>query len=178
MKPETEQLLHQCRTALLQQSNEQLNTLFVSWFERLVGEESMDEALDDLCLLLGYGIRSLHSHILYATYTAWWEVEAELQLRLHERAAFEEPLARILAVGDPIDCIEVSLPVDGQRARIQLHPGEPLLGALQSILRVGMSSQPFGELSSLAGLAHVVEQDEQVLHYSNVVSALERVANT
>ena len=75
MKPETEHLLHQCRTALLQQSNEQLNTLFVSWFERLVGEESMDEALDDLCLLLGYGIRSLHSHILYATYTAWWEVE-------------------------------------------------------------------------------------------------------
>ncbi len=77
MKPETEQLLHQCRTALLQQSNEQLDTLFVSWFERLVGEESVDEALDDLCLLLGYGIRSLQSHILYATYTAWWEVEGE-----------------------------------------------------------------------------------------------------
>jgi hypothetical protein len=75
MKPETEQLLHQCRTALLQQSNEQLNTLFVSWFERLVGEESVDEALDDLCLLLGYGIRSLQSQILYATYTSWWEVE-------------------------------------------------------------------------------------------------------
>jgi hypothetical protein len=75
MKPETEQLLHQCRTALLQQSNEQLHTLFVSWFERLVGEESVDETLDDLCLLLGYGIRSLQSKILYATYTAWWEVE-------------------------------------------------------------------------------------------------------
>ena len=80
MKPETEQLLHQCRTALLQQSNEQLNTLFVSWFERLVGEESMDEALDDLCLLLGYGIRSLQSRILYATYTSWWEVEGEAGL--------------------------------------------------------------------------------------------------
>src|SRR5260221_2990217 len=80
MKPETEQLLHQCRTALLQQSNEQLNTLFVSWFERLVGEESMDEALDDLCLLLGYGIRSLQSQILYATYTSWWEVEGEAGL--------------------------------------------------------------------------------------------------
>jgi hypothetical protein len=75
MKPETEQLLHQCRTTLLHYSNEQLNTLFVSWFERMVGEESMDEALDDLCLLLGYGIRSTQSHILYATYTAWWEVE-------------------------------------------------------------------------------------------------------
>jgi hypothetical protein len=35
----------------------------------------MEEALDDLCLLLGYGIRSLHSAILYTTYTAWWEVE-------------------------------------------------------------------------------------------------------
>src|SRR6266536_2785410 len=41
----------------------------------MVGEEYMDEALDDLCLLLGYGIRSSHSHLLYATYTAWWEVE-------------------------------------------------------------------------------------------------------
>jgi hypothetical protein len=75
MKPETEQLLHQCRAALLQQSNEQLHTLFVSWFERLVGEESLEETLDDLCLLLGYGIRSFQSQILYATYTAWWEVE-------------------------------------------------------------------------------------------------------
>jgi hypothetical protein len=80
MMPKTEQLLHQCRTALLQQSNEQLNTLFVSWFERLVGEESMDEVLDDLCLLLGYGICSLHSNILYATYTAWWEVEGSADL--------------------------------------------------------------------------------------------------
>src|SRR5260370_39575876 len=80
MKPETEQLLNQCRTALLEQSNEQLNTLFVCWFERLVGEESMDEALDDLCLLLGYGMRSLQSQILYATYTSWWEVEGEAGL--------------------------------------------------------------------------------------------------
>src|SRR5260370_34110296 len=41
-----------------------------------------------------------------------------------------------------------------------------------------MSRQPLGELSSLAGLAHVVEKDEQVLHYSNVVSALARVAKS
>lgn len=75
MKPETEHLLHQCRSAFLQQSNEQLHTLFVSWFECLVGEESVDETLDELCLLLGYGIRSAQSQILYATYTAWWEVE-------------------------------------------------------------------------------------------------------
>ncbi len=77
MKPETEKLLHQCRVMLLHYSNEQLNTLFMSWFERMVGEEYIDEVLDDLCLLLGYGIRSSHSHILYATYTAWWEVEGE-----------------------------------------------------------------------------------------------------
>ncbi len=75
MKPETERLLHQCRSAFLQQSNEQLHTLFVAWFERLVGEESIEETLDDLCLLLGYGIRSVQSQILYATSTAWWEVE-------------------------------------------------------------------------------------------------------
>ncbi len=80
MKPETEKLLHQCRVALLHYSNEQLDALFVSWFERMVGEEYMDEALDDLCLLLDYGIRSLHSHILYATYTAWWEVEGSADL--------------------------------------------------------------------------------------------------
>jgi len=78
MKPETERLLQQCRATLLQYSAEQLNTLFVSWFERMVGEETMDEDLDDLCLLLGYGIRSEHSNILYATYTAWWEVEGSL----------------------------------------------------------------------------------------------------
>jgi hypothetical protein len=80
MKPETEKLLHQCRVMLLHYSNEQLNTLFMSWFERMVGEESIDEVLDDLCLLLGYGVRSAHSHILYATYTAWWEVEGSADL--------------------------------------------------------------------------------------------------
>ncbi len=78
MKPKTERLLHQCRTVLLHYDNEQLNMLFVSWLERMVGEEYMDEDLDDLCLLLGYGIRSPHSHILYATYTAWWEVEGSV----------------------------------------------------------------------------------------------------
>ncbi len=75
MKPETERLLQQCRSMLLQYDNERLNALFVSWFERMIGEEDMDEDLDDLCLLLGYGVRSTSSHILYATYTAWWEVE-------------------------------------------------------------------------------------------------------
>ncbi|HEY4386311.1 MAG TPA: hypothetical protein VGN34_17780, partial [Ktedonobacteraceae bacterium] len=75
MKPKTEKLLQQCRATLLQYSSEQLNTLFLSWFEHMIGEESMDEDLDDLCLLLGYGIRSAHSQVLYATYTAWWEIE-------------------------------------------------------------------------------------------------------
>lgn len=75
MKPEMEQQLHHCRAAFVQQSNEQLDSLFVSWFERMVGEDLMEEALDDLCLLLGYDICSLHSAIVYATYTAWWEVE-------------------------------------------------------------------------------------------------------
>ena len=37
MKQKTEKLLHQCRAMLLQYSNEQLNMLLVSWFERLVG---------------------------------------------------------------------------------------------------------------------------------------------
>jgi len=75
MKPQTEKLLHQCRAVLLQYSNEQLNMLFLSWLERMIGEEHMDEDLDDLCLLLGYGICSSHSQHLYETYTAWWEVE-------------------------------------------------------------------------------------------------------
>jgi hypothetical protein len=75
MKPETQRLLQQCRAALLLYGNEQLNTLFVSWLERMIGEEHMDEDLDDLCLLLGYGICSPHSQHVYATYTAWWEVE-------------------------------------------------------------------------------------------------------
>ncbi len=80
MKPETEKLLHQCRVMLLHYSNEQLHTLFMSWFERMVGEEYIDEVLDDLCLLLSYGVCSSHSHLLYTTYTAWWEVEGSADL--------------------------------------------------------------------------------------------------
>ena len=75
MKPETEKLLHQCRVMLLHYSNEQLHTLFMSWFERMVGEEYIDEVLDDLCLLLEYRVQSWGAQISYATYTSWWEVE-------------------------------------------------------------------------------------------------------
>src|ERR1700730_9591312 len=80
MKPETERLLQECRAALLQYSNEQINTLFLSWFELMLGEEHMDELLDDLCLLLGYGIHSTYSDQMYVTYTAWWEVEGSADL--------------------------------------------------------------------------------------------------
>lgn len=78
MKPETERLLQQCRAALLQFDNAQLDALFTSWFERAVGDEAVEELLDDLCLLLHYGIRVSHSKQVYATYTAWWEVEGML----------------------------------------------------------------------------------------------------
>jgi hypothetical protein len=80
MKPETERLLQECRAALLQYSNEQINTLFLSWFGLMLGEEHMDELLDDLCLLLGYGIHSTYSDQMYFTYTAWWEVEGSADL--------------------------------------------------------------------------------------------------
>src|SRR5260370_58314 len=33
-----------------------------------------------ICLLLGYGVRSSHSDLLYTTYTAWWEVEGSADL--------------------------------------------------------------------------------------------------
>jgi hypothetical protein len=75
MKPETERLLQECRAKLLQFDNEQLHSLFVSWLERMIGEDEMEETLDDLCLLLGYGVRSANSPQVYGTYTAWWEVE-------------------------------------------------------------------------------------------------------
>lgn len=58
MTSETESLLYHCRAALLQRSDEQLATLLKCWFEFMVGDESIEEVLDDLCLLLGYRVRS------------------------------------------------------------------------------------------------------------------------
>jgi hypothetical protein len=71
-------LLLQCRIALLQCSDEQLDILLKSWFESMIGEESMDETLDDLCLLLNYRVRTWGTQTSYGTYTAWWEVEGSL----------------------------------------------------------------------------------------------------
>jgi hypothetical protein len=79
MKAETEALLQECRTALLQQSNERIAALLTEWFECLIGEEGMDEELDDLCLLLDYRVQSWGAQISYATYTSWWEVEGYLE---------------------------------------------------------------------------------------------------
>src|SRR6266566_2814739 len=79
MKAITEALLQQCRTALLQQSDERIAALLAQWFELMIGDEGMDEELDDLCLLLDYRVQSWGAHISYATYTSWWEVEGYLE---------------------------------------------------------------------------------------------------
>lgn len=78
MALDTTALLSQYRAALLRRSNEQLDALLQSWFERMIGNEEMDEDLDDLCLLLKYRVRSRSGATIYATYTAWWEVEGYL----------------------------------------------------------------------------------------------------
>ncbi len=78
MTSETESLLYDCRAALLQHSDEQLAALFACWFEFLIDDQSMEEVLDDLLLLLGYRMRSWGTKISYASYTAWWEVEGYL----------------------------------------------------------------------------------------------------
>ncbi len=54
MKAETGALLQQCRSALLRQSDECIAALLTQWFEFMIGEESIDEEIDDLCLLLDY----------------------------------------------------------------------------------------------------------------------------
>jgi len=79
MKAETEALLQECRTALLQQSDERIAALLTQWFEGMIGDEGMDEELDDLCLLLDYRVQSWGAQISYATYTSWWEVEGYLE---------------------------------------------------------------------------------------------------
>jgi hypothetical protein len=79
MTPETTALLYQCRTAMLQRDDQALDTLLKSWLEYFIGDEDMDEMLDDLCLLLGYKVQSEGAAIAYATYTAWWEVEGYLE---------------------------------------------------------------------------------------------------
>lgn len=78
MKAETQALLEECRTALLQQSNERIAALLSEWLEGMIGEADMDEELDDLCLLLNYRVQSWGAHTSYATYTSWWEVEGYL----------------------------------------------------------------------------------------------------
>lgn len=78
MKPETEALLRQCRASLLLHSNEHVAALLADWFVVMIGEESMDEEIDDLCLLLDYRVQSFGAQTSYATYTSWWEVEGYL----------------------------------------------------------------------------------------------------
>lgn len=63
----------------MQQSNEGIAAPLSEWFECLIGEEGLDEELDDLCLLLDYCVRSWGAQLSYTTYTSWWEVEGSLE---------------------------------------------------------------------------------------------------
>lgn len=62
----------------MQHTDEQLSTLLGHWFEPLIGDDSVEEELDDLCSLLDYRVKSWGALTHYATYAAWWEVEGYL----------------------------------------------------------------------------------------------------
>ncbi|MEO7021178.1 MAG: hypothetical protein ABI234_13565 [Ktedonobacteraceae bacterium] len=79
MKPETEALLRQCRASLLRQSDQHVAALLAYWFETMIGEEHMEEDIDDLCLMLDYRVQTYGSQTIYGTYTSWWEVEGYLE---------------------------------------------------------------------------------------------------
>ena len=79
MTPETKALLYQCRTALLRRTDEQVDALLRGWFANMIGDEYLDEAVDDLCLLLDYRVQTFGASTCYDTYTAWWEVEGYLE---------------------------------------------------------------------------------------------------
>ena len=114
-----------------------------------VGEESVDGALNDLCLLLGYGIRSLQSQILYDTYTSWWEVEscadldgefvcAEVTALQHRLITM--PIKQFALVAD----LAYHVCVLDAEAEGQLHPptGQEWLRALATWLSAGVR-EPF-----------------------------------
>lgn len=79
MKTAPKALLQQCRDALLQHSGEHIAALLGHWLEGMIGEEDLEEVLDDLCLLLHFRVLSWGSQHSYATYTSWWEVEGSLE---------------------------------------------------------------------------------------------------
>jgi len=93
----------------VQRSDEELdcaclkkNALLKSWFECMIGEDSIEEMLDDLCLLLGYRVRSWGRRPFYGTYTAWWEVEGYLALEEGEYLCADVTSLRQNLLGMPV----------------------------------------------------------------------------
>jgi hypothetical protein len=136
MKADTEALLQECRTALLQQSNESIAALLTEWFECLIGEEGMDEELDDLCLLLDYRVQSWGAHISYATYTSWWEVEGYLEPKAGTFVCADVASLRKRLLDMPIKQfgLVVELPYQARSMVAELE-GEPHLPTGPALLR-------------------------------------------
>jgi hypothetical protein len=72
---ERDQLLERLRGILLERSNEYLGELLGYWFDLLIGEDVLEELLDDCCQLLNYHVMSASTRQSYQTYTAWQEIE-------------------------------------------------------------------------------------------------------
>jgi hypothetical protein len=72
---ERDQLLERLRGVLLARSNECLGELLGYWLDLLVGEDVIEELLDDCCQLLDYHVMSAATGQSYQTYTAWQEIE-------------------------------------------------------------------------------------------------------
>src|SRR5437763_15391959 len=136
MKTETETLLQQCRTALLQQSDERIAALLAEWFELMIGDESMDEELDDLCLLLDYRIQSWGAQTSYATYTSWWEVEGYLEPSEGMFICADVAALRQRLLDMPIKQFDLVVELAYQaRSMVAELEGEPRLPTGQDLLR-------------------------------------------
>ncbi len=136
MKVETEALLQQGSAALLQQSNERIAALLAQWFELMIGDEGMDEELDDLCLLLDYHVRSWGAQVSYATYTSWWEVEGYLEPSEGMFICADVAALRQRLLDMPVKQFDLVIELAYQaRSMVAELEGEPCLPTGQVLLR-------------------------------------------
>src|SRR5689334_10224152 len=96
---------------------------------------------------------------------------------MQEARAFEIALPRVFAERQSLDVIEKLRPTDArafQRARRQL--GDAPLHGLDALAFVRVRRLPSGQRAAMLLLRDLLERDEYVVHFANVVFVLQGVA--
>ena len=95
---------------------------------------------------------------------------------MEELAPFEVAFPRIVSEHEPVEPLQVGLPVHGSPGEVLRRRRDLLLDPAAAVFRIGMRGEPLRDAAAALRLAHPREHLEHVRHLARVVTPAAQIA--